>query len=306
MTNYSKKFSGGYHHLILGRITTLPANHATPDLQRGSFRVTCTPNGKRLSRGVPFYGLKGNVRKCQVGAFTLFQTEFFPFRSRRGKKRTLVCQTPDIPVSKIHVFASSTIIEEIDDIQKAGLASLAFFYCDFREDQKRDLRGLLSSLLVQLCHQSDPYYNLLSKFYSEHGHGSRPPSDAALTKCLKDLLQLPDQPPIYLVVDALDECPNTPTVRSPRAKVLDLIKELIESHLPNMRVCVTSRLETDIKAVFDHVLHDYVSLHDEIGQKRDIEDYIKFVINKHKNNKNWTVENKRLVINVLIDKADGM
>jgi hypothetical protein len=304
VTNYIKIFSGGYHHLNLGRTTTLPANHATPDLQRGLFRVTCTQNGKCLSPGVPFYGLKGNVRKCQ--AFTHFQTESFPSRSRRGKKRTLVCQTLDIPVSRIHVFASSKIIEDIDDIQKAGLASLAFFYCDFREDQKRDLRGLLSSILVQLCHQSDAYYNLLSKFYSEHAHGSRPPSDGALTKCLKDLLKLPDQPPVYIVVDALDECPNTPTVRSPRAKVLNLIKELIESHLPNLRVCVTSRLETDIKDVLDHVLHDYVSLHDENGQKRDIEDYIKAVINEHKKNKNWTAEDKQLIIEVLIEKADGM
>jgi hypothetical protein len=212
----------------------------------------------------------------------------------------------DIPVPRIHVFSSSTIIEDIEDTQKAGLASLAFFYCDFREDQKRDLRGLLSSLLVQLCHQSDSYYNLLSKFYSEHAHSPRPPSDGELTKCLKDLLKLPNQPPVYIVVDALDECPNTPTLRSPRAKVLDLIKELIESHLPNLRLCVTSRLETDIKDVLDHVLHDCVSLHDENGQKRDIEDYIKFVINEHKKNKNWTAEDKQLTIEVLIEKADGM
>jgi hypothetical protein len=204
------------------------------------------------------------------------------------------------------VFASSTIIEDIEDIQKAGLASLAFFYCDFREDQKRDLRGLLSSLLVQLCHQSDSYYNLLSKFYSEHAHSPRPPSDGELTKCLKDLLKLPNQPPVYIVVDALDECPDTPTLRSPRAKVLDLIKELIESHLPNLRVCVTSRQETNIKDVLDHVLHHYVSLHDEKGQRRDIEDYIKFVINEHKKNNKWTAENKQLVIETLIKKADGM
>jgi hypothetical protein len=57
-------------------------------------------------------------------------------------------------------LASSTIVEDIDAMRKAGLASLAFFYCDFREDQKKDLRGLLSSLLVQLCHQSDSYCDI--------------------------------------------------------------------------------------------------------------------------------------------------
>ena len=86
-------------------------------------------------------------------------------------------------------MASATIIDDIDAIRKIGLASLAFFYCDFREDKKRDLRGLLSSLLVQLCHQSNFYYDMLSKFYSEHDKGSRHPSDDALAGCLKNLLK---------------------------------------------------------------------------------------------------------------------
>ena len=60
-------------------------------------------------------------------------------------------------------------------MRKAGLASLIFFYCDFREDQKKDLRGLLASLLVQLCHQSDTYYNALFRFHSEHEMGFRHP-----------------------------------------------------------------------------------------------------------------------------------
>ena len=56
------------------------------------------------------------------------------------------------PSLKLTASSSSTIIENIDSMRKSGLASLAFFYNDFREDEKRDLRGLLSSVLVQLCH----------------------------------------------------------------------------------------------------------------------------------------------------------
>jgi hypothetical protein len=40
-------------------------------------------------------------------------------------------------------LTSSAIIEDICALQKSGLASLAFFYFDFREDQKKNLRGLL-------------------------------------------------------------------------------------------------------------------------------------------------------------------
>jgi hypothetical protein len=204
------------------------------------------------------------------------------------------------------MLASSTIIDALDAMRKAGLASLAFFYCDFREDKKKDLRGLLSSLLIQLCHQSDSYYDMIFKFYSEHAKGLRHPSDDALVGCLKDLLKLPGLAPVYLIVDALDECPNTSTVPSPRAKVLNLLEELIESQVPNLRICVTSRLETDIKDVLEPLISRSVSLHDQSEQKKDIEDYIKSVINTHSTSRRWKADHKQLVIDVLTKKADGM
>ena len=115
---------------------------------------------------------------------------------------------------------SSSIIEDIDSMRKLGLASLAFFYCDFREDQKKELRGLLSSFLVQLCHQSDSYSDVLSNLYMEHSNGSRQPSDNSLVKCLKEILKLPGHAPVYLIIDAMDECPITSSVSSSRDKGL--------------------------------------------------------------------------------------
>jgi NACHT domain len=203
-------------------------------------------------------------------------------------------------------LASSAIVEDIDAMRKAGLASLAFFYCDFREDQKKGLRGLLSSLLVQLCHQSDSYCDVLSKFYSEHANGSRYPGDDALAGCLKDLLKHPGHAPVYLIVDGLDECPNTSSIPSPRSDVLNLIKRLIKSEIRHLRICVTSRPETDIKDALDPLIFRSVSLHDEGGQKNDIEEYITSVINADPKNKRWKAADKQLVIDVLIRKADGM
>jgi len=204
------------------------------------------------------------------------------------------------------VFASSTIIEDIETMQKSGLASLAIYYYDFREDQKKDLRGLLSSVLVQLCRQSDSYYDILSKFYSEHEDGSKPPSDDALVACLQHLLELPGQAPIFLIVDALDECPNTSTISPPREEVLTLLEDLIDSQLPHLRICVTSRTEADIKPFLEPLTFRSVSLHDERGQKEDIENYIKSVVNTNRKMQRWTAEHKQLVIDVLTERADGM
>ena len=124
--------------------------------------------------------------------------------------------------------------------------------------------------------------------------------------CLKDILNHPGLAPVYLIVDALDECPNTPALQSPRAEVLNLIQELIKSRIPNLRICVTSRPEADIKNALDPLTLCCVSLNDESGQQKDIKDFIKSVINAHPKNRRWKAEHKQLVIEVLTQKADGM
>jgi hypothetical protein len=204
------------------------------------------------------------------------------------------------------VLSSSSIIEDVDGMRKLGLASLAFYYCDFREDQTKDLRGVLSSFLVQLCHQSDSYSNVLSNFYLEHSNGSRQPSDDRLIKCLKEILQLPGQAPVYLIIDALDECPITSSLPSPREKVLKLVEGLIDPQIPDLRICVTSRPETDIKAVLDPLTFRSISLHDESGQMEDIEGYIRYIVNTDRMMRRWNADDKQLVIEALTEKADGM
>jgi hypothetical protein len=191
-------------------------------------------------------------------------------------------------------------------MRKSGLASLAFYYYDFREDQKKDLRGLLLSVLFQLCDQSDSYHDILSDLYSTHRQGAQNPSDDELLTCFKDLLELPGQAPVYLIIDALDECPNTSAMPSPREEVLTLLEELIESRLANLRICVTSRPETDIKVILQPLAFRSISIHDERGQMEDIENYIRSVINTDPKNRRWKQVDKQLVIDVLMERADGM
>jgi len=204
------------------------------------------------------------------------------------------------------MLASSTIIQEVDTMRKSGLGSLAFYYHDFREDQKQDRRGLLSSVLFQLCDQSDAYHDFLSTFYSTHRHGAQNPSNSELLQCLKELLDLPGQAPVYLIIDALDECPNTSAIPSPREQVLTLLEHLVESRLRNLRLCVTSRPETDIKTALEPLTFRSISIHDESGQKEDIENYIRSIVNTDPKNRRWKQLDKELVIKVLTERADGM
>jgi ankyrin repeat protein len=206
-------------------------------------------------------------------------------------------------------FTSSAIIKKVMALDEAGfLAGLtAYYYFDFRSKAKQDLHGLLSSLVVQFCAKSDPCYQILLRLYSTHDNGSQLPDDDALVQCLKEMLAaLLEQPRIYLIVDALDECPCTSGVVSPRDSVLELIEDLVESRLPNLRICVTSRPEADILEALGPLASHTVSLHDEDGQKQDIVDHVTFVVHSDRRMRKWRVEDKKLVIDTLSEKADGM
>ena len=123
------------------------------------------------------------------------------------------------------------------------------------------------------------------------------------------MLTLPDQPPIYIILDALDECPNSYGVPTPRSQVLTLVKQLMDLRLPHLHACVTSRPEFDIRASLGRLALRSVSLHEESGQKEDIVEYVKSVVYSDSDEtmmKRWREEDKKMVVEALSEKADGM
>ena len=204
------------------------------------------------------------------------------------------------------MWSSSSIIEQATTLCDEGLGLVAYYYFDFRDTAKQDVRGLLSSLVVQLSAKSNFCYDILSHLYSKHDAGFRLPDDDTLTKCLKDMLELANLPPIYIVVDALDECPNSSGAPSPRKLVLDLVKDLVALHLPSLCICVTCRPEADIQAALGPLVSHAVSLHDEAGQKQDIKDYISSTVQSDTEMEQWETEDRNLVIETLSQRAEGM
>ena len=183
---------------------------------------------------------------------------------------------------------------------------MAYFYFDFRDEKKKHRHNLLSSLLVQFAAHSIPCCYIISHVYSTHGNGTQPPSEEVLTNCLINMLSVTGQLPIYLIVDALDESPNTSGVRSPRERVLNLINDLVNLRQPNLHICATSRPEADISIHLEPLASRRVSLHDQAGHKEDIIKYINSEVDFIANNKRWRGDDKELVIETLSMKADGM
>ena len=191
-------------------------------------------------------------------------------------------------------------------MRKAGLISLAFYYFDFKDSGKQDRRGLLSSLLLQLTARSNAFHDILYRLYLAHDEGSRQPNENDLIQCLKDVLAVPGQGKIYIIIDGLDECPNNSGMPTAREKVLKLVEDLHSLRLPYVRICITSRPEVDIRSFLEYLTSHCVSLHDEGGQRKDIIDFLKHVVDTDPKMGRWREDDKQLVIETLARKADGM
>ncbi len=191
---------------------------------------------------------------------------------------------------------------------EARSAIMAYFYFDFRDLNKQCCHDLLLSLVSQLSTRSSSCCDILHHVYKTHENGARQPSDDILKECLKGMLRLLGQGPIFIVLDALDECPDSSGIPSPRNEVLQLVKELVDLDLQELHICATSRPEVDIRAVLQPLAFRSVSLHNESGQKTDIADYVRSVVNSSLSTamRRWRADDKSLVIETLTERADGM
>ena len=125
------------------------------------------------------------------------------------------------------------------------------------------------------------------------------------------MLKVLAQGRIFIILDALDECPDSSEdsgTLSHRGEVLQLISELVDLHLHGLYICAISRPEVDIRAVLRPLAFRSVSLHEEAGQKTDIADYIQSVVNSSPSAemRRWRPEDRILVIETLTERADGM
>ena len=205
-------------------------------------------------------------------------------------------------------WISSAIIEDIKKMREARPALIAYHYFDFKDASKRDVRGLLASLLFQLGGRSDSCREVLYDLYTSCQDGSEQPSDVALAGCLRSMLELPGQLPIFLIIDALDESPNITGTPSAREEVLNFLEDLVMSSYSNLFICVTSRPEQDIQTVFNPLTYPFcqVSLHEESGQIEDIKGYIHSFVHMDRAMRRWREEDQKLVISILSERAGGM
>ena len=100
---------------------------------------------------------------------------------------------------------------------ETGPTIMAYFYFDFRDLNKQTCHALLRSLVFQLSTDSSPCCNILHRVYKTHKDGTQQPSDETLKECLKEMLRLLAQGQVFIILDALDESPDTSGLPPPRS-----------------------------------------------------------------------------------------
>ena len=204
------------------------------------------------------------------------------------------------------VNTSSAIIQHIMELRDAGKATLAYFYFDFQDKEKQNVRSVVASLLVQLSAYSKPCCNVIYRLYSSYGKGMQQPSNRIMIDCLKEMLADVAQP-IFIIMDALDECPES-GLPTPREVVLNLLKDLVHLHLqvPHLHIFVTSRPEVDIQNKLKPLAVNAISLHNESRKKLVVSNYVSSAVSSDEQMMQWRDEDRKLVIHELTERADGM
>ncbi|KAJ7087481.1 ankyrin repeat-containing domain protein [Mycena epipterygia] len=189
--------------------------------------------------------------------------------------------------TNISPLCSSTVIDTLHSREEP----LAFFYFDTNNSGQCTVTQLLYSLVSQLSVQAPSADRTLSGLWSSYASGQHLPSDSALiSKALIPILkEFTD--PVYIVLDALDEC-------SDRDKLLQTLIEIVDTTLPHVHLLLTSRQEVPCS-----IIPNVVSLSLEGRVDQDIDSYVTDMLSKKVS---WSSERRDEIKRGLLEHGSGM
>lgn len=149
--------------------------------------------------------------------------------------------------------------------------SLAYFYCNYKEDQRKNPAAILRSIIKQLCAGSPGGFpEPVLDIYNKRKNDADLSNLLSMEECRSLLIRLSAGfLRTTIVIDALDECdPDN------RGRLCDLLKHVVSSSSSKgntVKVLVTSREDRDLRAKFDNCENIYIQ---ERDNSQDISRYI--------------------------------
>lgn len=185
----------------------------------------------------------------------------------------------------------STIIEDLRGNAHQERTAVVYFYFNFRDTSKQTYHALLCSILLQLCTYPLARQELMRVFSEER---SEQISTTEADQLIRALLAAFDR--VYLIIDALDECPKPIERRELLASLVCLVAS------PHLRCLVSSRPEADIdQALGPSTFQGYALSSDDIN--KDIRLWLE---GRFRDEDKFTTDFENLISSTILTRADGM
>ncbi len=197
---------------------------------------------------------------------------------------------------------SSTVIENLEN--DAATNTILYFYFTFTDTAKQTLEYALRALTSQLYHSKPDIQKYLDACFASHDNGRKQPSVDTLCRILDEMIRQIGE--VWIVLDALDECPSKDRRRE---ALLEWVYNAYTRH-QNIHLLATSRPEDDIYSAITRwatTTDNIIPLQKESVQT-DISSYIQWEVRSRKGLQRWEGYQKvqQEIESTLTEKAHGM
>ena len=167
---------------------------------------------------------------------------------------------------------------------------------------KQKVVNFMSSIIADLCAQKNDLPDRVKQLYLTCNNGHREPLLSDLLRVFLALVPL--FVAVYVVIDALDECP---TKDQERQELLKTIRAIHDQSAMNLHLLVTSRRHYDIETVIDDLPSVATIQIERTTNDDDIQMYIRSEVQAiRKKNTWWHDELCIAVEESLFEGANGM
>ncbi|KAL8798803.1 MAG: hypothetical protein Q9182_006375 [Xanthomendoza sp. 2 TL-2023] len=191
------------------------------------------------------------------------KTEFVNWKTSSSSSILWIHGIPGSGKSKL----MSTLIQGLLEVkaQQMATSAFAYFYCarDAAETQRADPEEIMGSVLKQLsCFDaSQPIHAAVLREYEKRrkdaDEDGSDPSKLSLRDCKDLILEIADQLPIAILIDALDECDPLK-----RHELLQALRDIVQKSSNIVKVAVSSRDDADIVCRLNNVPNVFIKSDD--------------------------------------------
>lgn len=190
-------------------------------------------------------------KRCVEGTGKWFlDLEIFKeWKDGKLKVPTIVCM--GMPGAGKTMTATIVLRDLLEGLSAETGTGLAYLYCNYKRHHNSDAASLLRALLRQLARQL--YSGLpaeLKELHNTHKRHQTTPTLLHIQKALATTME--HYARVFIVVDALDECPSSEGVRQRLiSSIQDLQRDLAERNKTSLSTLFTSRQIPDIESKFE-------------------------------------------------------